>query len=188
MSTNTRWLAIRNVASVALASRQKAAAVVFLLERGVALVSPRCALCGVEFERPRLTGERFRVALQVFEPRSGREVQAARTRLLVGSKVLVARTAASLSAVLEHSVTYVGARVMVADVRSRSEAVFPILMCRRCAHHVSGHISLESEPSYQWDWLVDFRPRSLFVRLFRRISARKVSLRFLRFISLPVSR
>ena len=111
-----------------------------LLERGIAVVEPRCAACGVAFDSPRRSGARFRVALRVYDAH-GDDDCAASMRLLVGTKVLVARAAGSLGPTLDRSITYVGARVMVASVRFASGRCLPILLCRACGENVAAHLS-----------------------------------------------
>ncbi len=165
------WLAIAPVAGAIARLSGRGDQLCFLLERGIALVGPRCAACGIAFDAPRRGGERFRVALEVFEGRAGAET-AASTRMLVGRKVLVARAGASLGPLLDRSITYVGARVMVASVQGRAGGYLPILLCRPCGENVAGHLSLDSEASYGWDWLVEFRPRRLLARWSGRLMRR----------------
>ena len=104
----------------------------YLLERGLELAHPCCAACGVAFNPPRLAGERFRIALQVFDSRIGPEGFPS-TRMFVGTKVLISRAGASLGPLLDRSTIYVGARVMVALVRFRPGRYLPILLAKPAA-------------------------------------------------------
>jgi len=174
MDSMKGWLPIAPVAGASARVSRRGDYRCYLLEHGLELAEPRCAACGIEFAPPRLAGERFQVALQVFDSRIGLEV-APSTRMFVGAKVLISRAGAPLGPLLDRSITYVGARVMVASVRLRPGRYLPILLCRACGHNVTAHLSLDSEGSYTWDWIVEFRPRKLLSRLGRRLSWRSVS-------------
>jgi hypothetical protein len=172
MDSMKGWLAIAPMAGSIARSSRRRGYTCYLLEHGLQLAQPRCAACGIEFDPPRLVGERFRVALQVFDSRMGLEVTPT-TRMLVGTKVLISRAGAPLGPLLDRSITYVGARVMVASVRFRPGRYLPILMCRTCGHNVMSHLNLDSEANYAWDWIVQFRPRKLLSRLGRRLGWRQ---------------
>lgn len=168
------WLAIAPMAGAIARVSRRGDYPYYLLERGLALAKPRCAACGIAFEPPRMTGERFRVALQVFESSFGPAAAPSR-RMFVGTKVLIARAAAPLAPLLDRSITYIGARVMVASVGFRiGSHHLPILLCRACGQNVINHLSADSEASYAWDWIVEFRPRKLLSRLGRRLAWRTV--------------
>jgi hypothetical protein len=153
--------------------------VCYLLLRGVVVVEPRCAACAVEFGSPRRNGERFRVALEVFEPPPADRTNQSTTRLFVGRKVLVARTAGALQSLLDRSVAYVGPRVMVAVLGGRGAGRLPALFCTRCAEAIVTHVSPGNERYYAWDWLVDFEPRRLIARLLGRVHSKPRELPFL---------
>jgi hypothetical protein len=171
MDSGKGWLALAPVAGAIARLSGRGEHICFLLERAIVVAAPRCAACGVAFDPPRRTGQRFRVALEVFEARGSAEI-APSTRLLVGAKVLVARTGVALAPMLERSITYVGARVMVVSVRGRAAGYLPILLCRPCGENVLGHLSPGSEAGYGWDWLVEFRPRRFLARLGGRLMRR----------------
>jgi hypothetical protein len=176
MDSMKGWLAIAPMAGAIARVSRRGGNPCYLLEHGLELAEPRCAACGIAFDPPRIVGERFRVALQVFDSRIGLEVTPS-TRMFVGAKVLISRAGASLAPILDRSVTYVGARVMVVLVRFRPGRYLPILLCRACGHNVMAHLREESEASYTWDWIVEFRPRKILSRLGRRLGWRR-SLKF----------
>ncbi|MHB8383944.1 MAG: hypothetical protein ACYDC3_16570 [Candidatus Binataceae bacterium] len=174
MDSGKGWLAIAPVAGAIARFSGRDAYPCFLLEHGIPLATPHCAACGLAFDPPRRTGERFRAAIQVFEARGSADDHAPSTRLFVGAKVLVARAAPQFNLLLDRSITFVGARVMVASVRFPTGRYLPILLCRACGHNVTAHLSLDREGGYVWDWLVEFRPRRFLQRwggrLIRRTS------------------
>lgn len=158
------WLAIAPMAGAIARVSRRGDYPCYLLERGLELADPCCAACGVAFNPPRLAGERFRIALQVFDSRFGSEGFPS-TRMFVGTKVLISRAGVSLGPLLDRSTTYVGARVMVASVRFRPGRYLPILLCHACGHNVTAHLGVDSEANYTWDWIVQFRPRKLLSRV-----------------------
>jgi hypothetical protein len=141
----------------------------YLLERGVVVQNPRCAACGKEFRPPRRCGERFRVALEVFEPPLPDRISPTTTRLFVGRRVLVARVAAALQPLIEKSISYVGPRVMVAVLAGAGSRSVPALFCGQCADAIATHVNSSNQRYYAWDWLADFEPRRLLRRLYRRV-------------------
>jgi hypothetical protein len=141
----------------------------YLLERGVVVVRPRCAACGIEFAQPRRFGERFRVALEVFEPPLPDRVSTSATRLFVGRKVLVARTASALQPIIDRSICYVGPRVMVAVLAGEGSSRVPALFCAQCGDAIASHLNPSNDRYYAWDWLADFEPRRFLLRLYRRV-------------------
>ncbi len=165
------WLSIAPMAGAIARVSRRGRYSCYLLEHGLELAEPCCAACGIAFDSPRVVGERFPVALQVFDARIGGEV-APSTRMFVGAKVLISRAGASLAPLLDRSVTYVGARVMVVLVRFRPGRYLPILLCRACGHNVMAHLREDSEASYTWDWIVEFRPRKILSRLSGRLGLR----------------
>jgi hypothetical protein len=144
----------------------------YLLERGAVVVNPRCAACGAEFRHPRRGGERFRIALEVFERPLPDRASNSTTRLFVGDKVLVARTASALQSLLNESIAYVGPRVMVAVLAGEGSSRVAALFCMRCAYVIAAHVNPTAERYYAWDWLADFEPRRILPRLYRRVRPR----------------
>jgi hypothetical protein len=141
----------------------------YLLERGAVVVNPRCAACGTEFLHPRRGGERFRVALEVFEPPSPNRAARSTMRLFVGRKVLVARTAGALQPLVDQSIAWIGPRVMAAVLASEGSARIGALFCVQCAEAIAAHLNPTAERYYAWDWLADFEPRRVLPRLYRRV-------------------
>ncbi|MGH7781257.1 MAG: hypothetical protein ACREQR_15690 [Candidatus Binataceae bacterium] len=166
------WLAIAPLAGAIARLSGRTGHICFLLERGLAIVAPHCAACGIAFDPPSRAGERFRVALQVFEAGADAELVSS-TRMFVGSKVLLARAGAPLGPMLDRSITYVGARVMVVMPRYRDAGHIPILLCRACGENIGHHLSKASEASYGWDRLVEFRPKRLLARWAMRLMRRR---------------
>jgi hypothetical protein len=145
------------------------AASCYLLERGAVVVNPRCAACGTVFRPPRHGGERFRVALEVFEPPSPNRTSGSAIRLFVGRKVLVARTAIALQPLVNQSIAYVGPRVMAAVLAGEGSSRVAALFCTQCAQAIADHLNPAAERYYAWDWLADFEPRRVLPRLYRRV-------------------
>jgi hypothetical protein len=141
----------------------------YLLERGAVVVNPRCAACGTEFLHPRRGGERFRVALEVFEPPLPDRARGSTMRLFVGRKVLVARTASALQPLVDRSIAYVGPRVMAAVLAGEGSSRIAALFCRLCAEAIVSHLNPAAGRYYEWDWLADFEPRRAVPRLYRRL-------------------
>jgi hypothetical protein len=144
----------------------------YLLERGAVVINPRCAACGAEFRHPRRGGERFRVALEVFEPPLRDRARGSTMRLFVGRKVLVARTASALQALVNKSISYVGPRVMAAVLAGEGSSRVAALFCTQCARAIAAHLNPTAERYYAWDWLADFEPRRFVPRLYRRMRPR----------------
>jgi hypothetical protein len=141
----------------------------YLLERGAVVVNPRCAACGTEFRHPRYGGERFRVALEVFEPPLPDRARRSTLRLFVGRNILIARAASSLQPLVNRSIAYVGPRVMAAVLAGKGSSRIAALFCARCAQTIAAHLNPTAERYYAWDWLADFEPRRILPRLYRRV-------------------
>jgi len=130
-----------------------------LLEKGLVVFEPQCAACGRAFDPPRVSGEKFRVALQFLE--SGPEDK----RLFVGNKVLIAKTSWQLSSLLDRSTTFVGERVLVATPWTKGDANVLVLFCARCGENVTLRTSNRGRDYYAWDWLAEFKPHGLIQSL-----------------------
>lgn len=157
----------------------------YLLGRGQVVTNPRCSACGLDFRSPRRFGERFRVALEVFEPPAPDHVSTSTTRLFVGRKVLVARVSSALQVLVERSISYVGPRVMVAVLAGEGSERVPALFCSHCADAIASHLNVSNQRYYAWDWLADFEPRRILPRLYRRMRPKLQDLP--RFAALPAS-
>jgi hypothetical protein len=157
----------------------------YLLQRGALVVNPRCSACGAEFPSPRRSGERFQAALEVFEAPSPRRGVPWVIRLFVGRKVMVARTALSLAALIDRSICYVGTRVMIAVLAGEGSERVPALFCAQCAETIASHVSVINQRYYASDWLVEFEPRRILPRLYRRL--RPLPLQAPVFMALPAS-
>jgi hypothetical protein len=159
---------------IARAAGRGSEQVAYLLESGIAVAAPRCAACATAFDSPRRAGERFRVALRVYDALGGAD-SVPSTRMFVGKKVLVARAAAALGATLDESITFVGARVMVASVHAAAGGRALILLCRGCGENIAAHLGVANRHRYAWDWLVDFSPRKWLARLGAQVLMRRAA-------------
>ncbi len=167
------WLAKIPLARAIDAAPSVASAVsCCLLEHGAVVVNPRCAVCGTEFRHPRRGGERFRVALEVFEPPRPNRASGSSIRMFVGRKVLIARTASALQPLINQSIAYLGPRVMVAVLAAEGSSRVAALFCTQCAEAIAAHLNSTTERYYAWDWLADFEPRRVLPRLYRRVRPR----------------
>jgi hypothetical protein len=149
----------------------------YLLGTGALLTGPRCSACGHEFAEPRRGGEKFRIALEIFNA-PARPVRHTTLRMLMGERVLFARTAPELAPLLERAFTWVGERTLVgiASTHGAGDGWRLVLFCRPCGESLVARLTGRGAMRYAWDWMVDFTPRRVLARLSAGIGRKRAAL------------
>lgn len=137
---------------------------VYLLERGSVPAALRCAACGRVSLLPHMGGERFKQSLQFMREVPERSNLNVEGRLFVGETVKLAYASRDLSRELEHSVIYIGERVMVAALSAGKSSATLAIFCESCGTNIASHVNNPDRFHYAWDRLIELAPQRLIQR------------------------